>query len=61
MKKAGKDREIKTEQRDRELCGRQFLRQSPSRRAEVKDLLLISNPLHPVCVFSPNPSGDLSE
>ena len=55
----GKDRETKTEQRDRSYMEGGF--GDPSRRAEVKNLLLISSPLHPACVFSPNPSGDLSE
>lgn len=56
---ADKDRETKSEQRER-LLGKACSVTEPHKMGRGENLLLISSPLHPVSVFSSNPSGFLS-
>ena len=56
---ADKDRETKGEQRER-LLGEACSVTEPHKMGRGKNLLLMSSPLHPVSIFSSNPSGFLS-
>lgn len=56
---ADKDRETKGEQRER-LLGKACSVTEPHKMGRGRNLLLISSPLHPVSIFSSNPSGFLS-